>query len=131
MKTLPYGGNGGIIKEYIEFMQYDKAAECNELGLAANWNAKRESLASAETLLNDDATHPFVDDMFETWSAWIERVNETYGALLDNGPYKLDWASAWKQNEVEQELINDNMAQPDNTGNTIDKGGDDSNDETN
>ena len=103
LKTLPYGGNGGIIKEYIEFMQYDKAAECNELGLTANWNAKREALSSAETLLNDDATHPFVDDMFATWKLWIDEVNEKYGALLDEGEYKLDWASAWKANKIEQE----------------------------
>lgn len=103
LKSIPYGGNAGIIREYIEFMQYDKAAECNELGLAANWNAKRESLASAETLLNDDATHPFVDDMFATWQLWIDEVNEKYGDMLDNGKYKLDWASAWKQNELEDE----------------------------
>ena len=105
LKTLPYGGNGGIIKEYIEFMQYDKAAECNELGLSANWNAKRESIAKAETLLNDDATHPFVDNMFATWQEWIKAVNEKYGDKLDNGEYKLDWASAWKQNEKEQEIL--------------------------
>lgn len=103
LKAMPYGGNAGVIKAYIEFMQYDKAAECNELGLTANWNAKRESITGAETLLNDDATHPFVDDMFKTWQEWIEEVNEKYGALLDNGPYKLDWASAWKTNEEEQE----------------------------
>ena len=109
LKAMPYGGNAGVIKEYIEFMQYDKAAECNELGLAANWNAKRESITGAETLLNDDATHPFVDDMFETWQKWIDEVNEKYDAMLDNGPYKLDWASAWKVNKEQQEAAVDAM----------------------
>ncbi len=109
LKAMPYGGNAGVIKEYIEFMQYDKAAECNELGLAANWNAKRESITGAETLLNDDATHPFVDDMFETWQEWIEEVNEKYGAMLDNGPYKLDWSSAWKVNKEQQDAAVDAM----------------------
>lgn len=108
LKAMPYGGNAGVIKEYIEFMQYDKAAESNELGLAANWNAKRETIASAETLLNDDATHPFVDDMFKTWQGWIDEVNEKYGDLLDNGKYKIDWASAWKQNEEEKEIMINN-----------------------
>lgn len=111
LKSLPYGGDGSVIKEYIEFMQYDKAAECNELGLNANWNAKRESLANAETLLNDDATHPFVDDMFATWNEWIKEVNEKYGELLDEGEYTLDWNSAWKTN-VEQI---DNMVEAEKT----------------
>ncbi len=127
LKAMPYGGDAGVIKEYIEYMQYDKAAECNELGLAANWNAKRESITGAETLLNDDATHPFVDDMFETWQEWIKEVNEKYGAMLDNGPYKLDWSSAWKVNKEQQDAAVDAMEngeKPAEEKNEEEKGGD-------
>lgn len=103
-KSLPFSGRADVIREYIEFMQFDRASECNELGLAANWNAKRESLTDSETLLNDDSTHPFIDDMKQNWQMWIDEVNEKYGDLLDNGPYKIDWASAWKINDTEQKI---------------------------
>lgn len=120
MKTLPYGGNANILKDYIEYLQYDKAAEANELGLSANWNAKRESLSSAETLLNDDATHPFVDAMFECWHEWIDEVNTKYGALLDNGEYKLEWASSWevaaKESEQAVEMLDEKPKDDENGG---------------
>lgn len=112
LKALPFGGDAAVIKEYIEFIQYDKAAEANELGLMANWNAKRESIAQAETLLNDDVTHPFVDDMMQTWQGWIDEVNEKYGDLLDNGLYSIDWGSSWKTNEEEKAVLtNDTIEQ--------------------
>lgn len=127
LKTLPYGGNANILKDYIEFLQYDKASEANELGLSANWNAKRESLSNAETLLNDDATHPYVDGMFECWQEWIDEVNTKYGALLDNGAYKLDWASSWevaaKETEHSVEVLDD--PQTDENGDNDGKGGTD------
>lgn len=107
-KSLPFSGRAEVIREYIEFMQFDRAAECNELGLAANWNAKREALTDSETLLNDDSTHPFVDNMKRNWEAWVDEVNEKYGELLDNGPYKIEWASAWKINDIEQKINIDN-----------------------
>lgn len=107
-KSLPFSGRAEVIREYIEFMQFDRASECNELGLAANWNAKREALTDSETLLNDDSTHPFVDNMKRNWEAWIDEVNEKYGDLLDNGPYKIEWASAWKINDIEQKINIDN-----------------------
>ena len=34
----------------------------------------------------------------------IDEVNEKYADLLDNGPYKIEWASAWKINDIEQKL---------------------------
>ena len=104
LRAMPYGGTAGVLKDYIEFMQYDKAAEANELGLKANWNAKRETLTSSETLLNDDVTHPFVDNMKRAWEKWIDEVNAKYGDLLDNGPYSVEWASSWETNEVMEEL---------------------------
>lgn len=103
-KTAPFAGQAGILKDYIEYYQFDRAIECNEMGLNANWNAKRETIMTAETLLNDDTTHPFVDDMKENWQMWIDEVNEKYGDLLDNGPYAIEWASAWAENEKEHKI---------------------------
>ena len=133
LKALPFGGDAAVIKEYIEFIQYDKAAEANELGLMANWNAKRESIAQAETLLNDDVTHPFVDDMMQTWQSWIDEVNEKYGELLDNGLYTIDWGSAWKQNEEEKEMLTNDQNKEDKgkSNSTEDQKGDGNDDAAN
>ena len=101
--TQPYAGDARFITSLIEMMQYSKAAEASDLGLQANWNAKRETLTSAETLLNTDVIHPFVDNMWDCWQEWIAEVNEKYGEYLDNGEYTLDWASSWKQNDMQEE----------------------------
>ena len=57
--------------------------------------------------MNDDVTHPFVDDMMQTWQGWIDEVNEKYGDLLDNGLYSIDWGSSWKTNEEEKAVLTD------------------------
>lgn len=101
--TQPYAGDARFITSLIELMQYSKAAEATDLGLQSNWNAKRETLTSSETLLNQDMIHPFVDNMMDCWQEWVAEVNEKYGEFLDNGEYTLDWASSWKQNEIQQE----------------------------
>lgn len=101
--TQPYAGDARFITALIEMMQYSKASEATDMGLQANWNAKRETLTSAETLLNENVIHPFVDNMFECWTDWVNEVNEKYGEYLDNGLFELDWGSSWKQNEQQAE----------------------------
>ena len=99
--TQPYAGDARFITSLIEMMQYSKASEATDLGLQANWNAKRESLTASETLLNENVIHSFVDNMWDCWSEWVAQVNEKYGEYLDNGEYKLEWGSSWEQNEVQ------------------------------
>lgn len=101
--TQPYAGDARFITSLIEIMQYSKASEAADLGLQANWNAKRETLTSSETLLNENVIHTFADDMFECWSAWVEEVNEKFGEYLDNGLFTLEWGSSWLDNEKETE----------------------------
>lgn len=103
IKMQPWGAQSGDqMGEVIEVTQYIKASEANDLGLQANWNSKRESLTNSETLLNDDTTHPFADDMHECWQAWVDEVNEKYGEYL-TAPYTLSWGSAWETNEEQAE----------------------------
>lgn len=101
--TQPYAGDARFITSLIEMMQYSKAAEATDLGLQANWNAKRETLTSSETLLNENVIHPFVDNMWDCWNEWVNEVNEKYGEYLDNGEFVLEWGSSWKQNEIQNE----------------------------
>lgn len=101
--TQPYAGDAHFITSLIEMMQYSKANEATELGLQANWNAKRETLTSSETLLNENVIHTFTDNMWDCWNEWVNEVNEKFGEYLDNGPFELDWGSSWKENEQEKE----------------------------
>lgn len=103
IKMQPWGAQAaGQMNDIIELLQYVKASEANDLGLQANWNGKRESLTSSETLLNDDMTHPFADDMKECWQEWVDEVNENYGEYLVE-PYRVSWGSAWETNEEQAE----------------------------
>lgn len=101
--TQPYAGDARFITSLIEMMQYSKAAEATDLGLQANWNAKRETLTSSETLLNENVIHPFVDNMWDCWNEWVNEVNEKYREYLDNGEFTLEWGSSWKENEIQNE----------------------------
>ena len=101
--TQPYAGDARFITSLIEMMQYSKASEATDLGLQANWNAKRESLTASETLLNENVIHTFADNMFDCWTEWINEVNEKYGEYLDEGLFELEWGSSWQENEVEKE----------------------------
>ena len=92
------------ITSIIEMQQYLKASFYNELGLNANWNAKRESISANENQLNDDQLTPLIDNMLTERKEGIERVNKLFGTNI-----KVDFNSAWKENEEEKELIMDKM----------------------
>lgn len=103
--TQPYAGDARFITSLIEMMQYSKASEATDLGLQANWNAKRETLTSSETLLNENTIRSFVDNMWECWNEWIDQVNEMYGEYLDKGPFEIEWGSAWRDNKIQKEAV--------------------------
>ena len=84
--------------------QYLKAGLYNELGLNANWNAKRESISANENQLNDDQLTPLIDNMLAERKEGIERVNKLYGTNIS-----VNFNSAWKENEEEKDLIKDKM----------------------
>ena len=103
------------ITSIIEMQQYLKASFYNELGLNANWNAKRESISANENQLNDDQLTPLIDNMLAERKEGIERVNKLFGTNIT-----VDFNSAWKENEEEKDLIMDKM-ENEASGETADK----------
>lgn len=87
-----------IITNLIELQQYLKGSFWNDIGLNANWNAKRANITESETLLNDQALFPLYDDMKECWSKGFKDVNEKYGTNIIVTP-----SSSWAINEAKNE----------------------------
>ena len=92
------------ITSIIEMQQYLKAGLYNELGLNANWNAKRESISANENQLNDDQLTPLIDNMLKERQEGIERVNKLFGTNIT-----VSFNSAWEENEKEKEIIMESM----------------------
>ena len=98
LKTHTIANSQNYLKQFIEMEQYLKASCFNEIGLNANWNAKRESLQSSEVSLNDDFLLPLVDNMIKCRNEAIEKINAMYGTEIS-----IDYASAWKVTHEENE----------------------------
>lgn len=84
--------------DLIEYHQYLKASEYNELGLNANYNMKREALNSAESSINDDILFPLVDVMLKFRKEGAEAVNKMFGTDIS-----VELNSSWKDNKREEE----------------------------
>lgn len=97
-------GTTGNTSSIIEMQQYLKASFFNEIGLNANWNAKRESINSNESQLNDDQLTPLIDNMLTERKEGVKRVNALFGTSIS-----VEFNSAWEENEEEKELIMDQM----------------------
>lgn len=67
------------LKTLIEYEQYLKASCLNEIGLNANWNAKREALNSSETGMNEASLLPFPIDMLKQRQTMVESINSLFG----------------------------------------------------
>ena len=93
-----------VLTHLIEVLQYFKAAQFNEIGLNANWNAKRETITSSETLLNSDTLLPLCDDMIECRRLGIEQVKELFGE-----EWEVEFNSSWQHNEFELEMTEEKM----------------------
>lgn len=119
LKTQPYTQSAvHSLTDLIEMEQYLKASFYNELGINANYNMKRESLNSEESQLNHDALFPLIDDMLENRKLYTEKVNEMFGTSIT-----VDLDSAWKDNEEEKEIAQEEMSQEETTQENIDEGG--------
>ena len=95
----PFQATASTLTDLIEYHQYLKAGLFNELGLNSNYNMKRESINSNESQLNDDMLHPLIDDMLKMRKEFCEQVNEMFGTNIS-----VDFDSAWKDNEIENEV---------------------------
>ena len=117
LKVSPYNeASNRTITQLIEYEQYVKASWFNEIGLNANYNMKRESLNTEESLLNQDALLPLVDDMLEQRRIGLELVNKMFGTNIE-----VRLASSWRNNELEQReedntKANDDLPEGDKEG---------------
>lgn len=96
--------SASVITHLIELQQYYKASLFNDLGLNANWNAKRETITSSETLLNSDTLLPLIDDMLFNRQEACEKINDMYGTNIS-----CSYASAWEDNAEEIEVTQEIM----------------------
>ena len=109
----PFQATASTLTDLIEYHQYLKAGLFNELGLNSNYNMKRESINSNESQLNDDMLHPLIDDMLKMRKEFCEQVNEMFGTNIS-----VDFDSAWKDKEIENEVAIDAMETANETDNT-------------
>lgn len=92
----PPSNNGSYLTQFIEYQQYFLGSFFNEIGLNANFNMKRESIAKSESSLNEDSMLPLCQNMLMCRKQDIEVINEMYGLDIE-----VDFDSAWLQNALE------------------------------
>lgn len=115
----PFQSTAATLTDLIEYHQYLKAGLFNELGLNSNYNMKRESINSNESQLNDDMLHPLIDDMLKMRREALDQVNEMFGTNI-----KVDFDSAWKDNEIENKVAIEAMETMNEDNNTDESSGD-------
>ena len=92
----PPSNNGSYLTQFIEYQQYFLGSFFNEIGLNANFNMKRESIAKSESSLNEDSMLPLCQNMLMCRQQDIAVVNEMFGLNI-----KVSFDSAWLQNALE------------------------------
>lgn len=92
----PPSNNGSYLTQFIEYQQYFLGSFFNEIGLNANFNMKRESIAKSESSLNEDSMLPLCQNMLMCRQEDIKVINEMFGLNI-----KVSFDSAWLQNAIE------------------------------
>lgn len=92
----PPSNNGSYLTQFIEYQQYFLGSFFNEIGLNANFNMKRESIAKSESSLNEDSMLPLCQNMLMCRQEDFNVVNEMFGLDI-----KVSFDSAWLQNAIE------------------------------
>ena len=100
VQAVPYGSNSQrYITQLIELEQYLKSQMFNDVGLNANYNMKRETITSTETMMNNDSLLPLCDDMYYYRKEAIQKCNDMFGWKAS-----VDFSSSWKNRREEIEL---------------------------
>lgn len=97
LRTSPYEGKTDKIKDLIEYHQYLRACQFNDIGLNANYNMKREALNSSESELNEDVLKPLKDIMLDCRKNDFKKVNEMYGTYIT-----VQFNSAWVDDHTKE-----------------------------
>lgn len=92
----PPSNNGSYLTQFIEYQQYFLGSFFNEIGLNANFNMKRESIAKSESSLNEDSMLPICQNMLKCRQEDVKVINEKF-----NLDIKVSFDSAWLQNALE------------------------------
>lgn len=92
----PPSNNGSYLTQFIEYQQYLKGSFYNEIGLAANYNMKREAIGKGESTLDADALLPLCDNMLKTRREDLAKVNKMFGTEIE-----VEFSSAWLENRIE------------------------------
>lgn len=82
----------GELRELVEALQYLKASMYNEIGIATNYNLKKERVSYAEIKLNTDSLYPMIDDMYYCREQGIEDCKALYG---DFDGVSVEYYSSW------------------------------------
>lgn len=83
-------GANGTVTQMTEFNQYIKATMYNEIGIASQFNMKRERLISSELDQAEDSLFPLVYNMMEVRLRAVEKLNEMFGLSV-----KVGFGSVW------------------------------------
>lgn len=76
---LSNSGQNNTIMTLIEAHQYILASFYNEIGIAGQWNMKRERVNTAETELMTGSLDVSVYNMIKNLKAAVEKINELFG----------------------------------------------------
>ena len=101
VKLLESTTNNKRITDTIEYRQFLEAKLNNAIGLASNYNMKREHLTAAETDLTDDVI-PDIEDMLQCRKDAVGKINEKYGTSIT-----VELNEPWRSNRLENE-VNEN-----------------------
>lgn len=89
-------GSSDQARALIEYHQYIKASMLNEVGLASNFNMKRERFVAGEVEMQQDTAFPLVYDMMSCRQEAVKKLNEKYGLNIEVG-----FGSVWAVNVKE------------------------------
>ena len=89
-------GSSDQARALIEYHQYIKASMLNEVGLASNFNMKRERFVAGEVEMQQDTAFPLVYDMMTCRQEAVKKINEKYGLNIEVG-----FGSVWAVNVKE------------------------------
>lgn len=80
IEMLPLSGvPPSYMQQLIETCQYIRGSLYNELGLQANWNAKRETLNDSEINAGEDTLRPLIDSMLKCREIFCEDCRRVLG----------------------------------------------------
>lgn len=92
----------------MQLHQYYKASLFNEIGLNAMQNQfKKEAISDSEENMNSDVLTPLIDIMLDCRKDFCDRVNALFGLDIS-----VELNSAWKDNEIEEEAMLDEITNP-------------------